>query len=140
MEGCCIKQLLQVLIRTPQSRKVWRRAALVRASGGGAALLAALNQRLIRITPLHHAQVCVQLGDSVPFRFHWPRAADLRVNAMAYRPYGRNPSSKLGHNARDEPANVGACRRAGLALARSLSPESSSAISIVTGTTPPQRA
>lgn len=52
-------------------------------------------------------QVCVQLGDPVPFRFHWPRAADLRANNMQYRPYGRNPNNKLGNNARDEPANIG---------------------------------
>ncbi len=49
----------------------------------------------------------MQLGDTVPFRFHWPRAADLRINSMAYRSYGRNPSSKLGNNARDEPASIG---------------------------------
>lgn len=53
-------------------------------------------------------QVCVQLGDVVPFRLHWPRGVDLRANNMQYRPYGRNPSHKLGNNARDDAANVGA--------------------------------
>ncbi len=47
------------------------------------------------------------LGDPVPFRVHWPRMADLRVNSMQYRPYGRSAASKLGVNARDEPASVG---------------------------------
>ena len=47
------------------------------------------------------------LGDPVPFRVHWPRMADLRVNAMQYRPYGRSAATKLGVNARDEPASVG---------------------------------
>lgn len=53
-------------------------------------------------------QVCVQLGDAVPFRLHWPRGVDLRANNMMYRPYGRNPAHKLGNNARDEPASIGA--------------------------------
>jgi hypothetical protein len=52
-------------------------------------------------------QVCVQLGDVVPFRLHWPRGVDLRANNMQYRPYGRNPSHKLGNNARDDAANIG---------------------------------
>lgn len=50
----------------------------------------------------------MQLGDAVSFRLHWPRGVDLRANNMMYRPYGRNPSHKLGNNARDEAANVGA--------------------------------
>ena len=47
------------------------------------------------------------LGDPVPHRVHWPKMADLRVNAMQYRPYGRSANTKLGVNARDEPASVG---------------------------------
>ena len=49
----------------------------------------------------------VLLTDSVPFRFNWPRSSDLRINNMQYRPYTRNNSTKLGDNARDEPATVG---------------------------------
>ena len=51
--------------------------------------------------------MCLQLDDSVPFRYHWPQMADLRVNGVQYRVYGRNPSNKLGANQRDEPANIG---------------------------------
>ena len=58
-------------------------------------------------------QVCVQLGDVVPFRLHWPRGVDLRANNMQYRPYGRNPSHKLGNNARDDAANVGRSYQSG---------------------------
>ena len=49
----------------------------------------------------------ILLTDSVPFRFNWPRSSDLRINNMQYRPYTRNNSTKLGDNARDEPATVG---------------------------------
>jgi hypothetical protein len=58
---------------------------------------------------LHHfiLQVaCLLLDDAVPNRIHWPRQAELRINAMVYRPYGRNSNTKLGGNARDEPANA----------------------------------
>ena len=47
------------------------------------------------------------LGDPVPHRIHWPKMADLRINSMQYRPYGRAATTKLGINARDEPASVG---------------------------------
>ncbi|EIE20885.1 hypothetical protein COCSUDRAFT_48449 [Coccomyxa subellipsoidea C-169] len=50
---------------------------------------------------------CIMMGDSVPMRIHWPRHADLRLNNMLYRPYSRNSATKLGANARDEPASVG---------------------------------
>ena len=49
---------------------------------------------------------CLLLDDAVPNRVHWPRQAELRINAMVYRPYGRNSNTKLGGNARDEPANA----------------------------------
>ena len=49
---------------------------------------------------------CIMQGDSVPMRIHWPRHADLRINNMVYRPYSRNSATKLGANARDEPASV----------------------------------
>ena len=63
-------------------------------------------------SPHEHGRVllqiaCLLLGDSVPHRIHWPRNADLRVNNMQYRPYGRSAGAKLGPNARDEPASVG---------------------------------
>lgn len=48
------------------------------------------------------------LPDPVPTRMHWPRFADLRVNSMSYRPYGRQANVKIGGNIRDEPANIGA--------------------------------
>ena len=57
--------------------------------------------------------MCVQLGDVVPFRLHWPRGVDLRANNMQYRPYGRNPSHKLGNNARDDAANIGVAFKEG---------------------------
>ena len=63
--------------------------------------------------PVFWTQVCVQLGDVVPFRLHWPRGVDLRANNMQYRPYGRNPSHKLGNNARDDAANIGAASEEG---------------------------
>ncbi|CAL8467896.1 g7434 [Coccomyxa elongata] len=50
---------------------------------------------------------CIMLNDSVPMRIHWPRHADLRLNNMLYRPYARNSNTKLGANARDEPASIG---------------------------------
>ena len=49
---------------------------------------------------------CLLLDDPVPNRIHWPRQAELKINSMVYRPYGRNAISKLGGNARDEPANA----------------------------------
>lgn len=49
---------------------------------------------------------CLLLDDAVPNRIHWPRQAELRINAMVYRPYGRNSNTRLGGNARDEPANA----------------------------------
>jgi len=49
---------------------------------------------------------CLLLDDAVPNRIHWPRQAELRINVMVYRPYGRNSNTKLGGNARDEPANA----------------------------------
>lgn len=52
---------------------------------------------------------CVQLGDPVAARFHWPRFADLRVNSMSFRPYARQVNIKVGNNIRDDPANIGVC-------------------------------
>ena len=49
---------------------------------------------------------CLLLDDTVPNRIHWPRQAELKINGMVYRPYGRNSNTKLGANARDEPANA----------------------------------
>ena len=49
---------------------------------------------------------CLLLDDPVPNRIHWPRQAELKINSMVYRPYGRNSNTKLGVNARDEPANA----------------------------------
>lgn len=49
---------------------------------------------------------CLLLDDPVPNRIHWPRQAELKINSMVYRPYGRNANTKLGANARDEPANA----------------------------------
>lgn len=49
---------------------------------------------------------CLLLDDPVPNRIHWPRQAELKINSMVYRPYGRNQNTKLGGNARDEPASA----------------------------------
>lgn len=49
---------------------------------------------------------CLLLDDPVTNRIHWPRQAELKINSMVYRPYGRNSNTKLGVNARDEPANA----------------------------------
>eukprot|EP00798_Chlamydomonas_sp_ICE-L_P020010 gene20010-26724_t len=51
--------------------------------------------------------VSILLHDTVPDCLHWPQISDLRVNRYQYRVYGRNPSTKLGGNQRDEAANVG---------------------------------
>jgi len=57
---------------------------------------------------VRHVQVaCLQLGDTVPLRVHWPRNADLRMNSMMYKPYGRSQNTKLGANSRDDMASVG---------------------------------
>ncbi len=48
------------------------------------------------------------MHDEVPFRYHWPRHVDLRVNNMQYRPYTRAQNVKMGINQRDEPASIGA--------------------------------
>ena len=50
--------------------------------------------------------VCLLLGDAVPFRFHWPQNMELRVNDVAYKPYGRPVNQKIGNNVRDEPVNL----------------------------------
>ena len=49
---------------------------------------------------------CLLMHDTVLNRMHWPRQAELKINHMVYRPYGRNGNTKLGNNARDEPANA----------------------------------
>ncbi|KAL3142516.1 hypothetical protein ABBQ38_002838 [Trebouxia sp. C0009 RCD-2024] len=49
---------------------------------------------------------CLLLDDPVSNRTHWPRQAELKINSMVYRPYGRNQNTKLGGNARDEPASA----------------------------------
>lgn len=56
--------------------------------------------------------MCLMLNDTVPFRFHWPLNADLRLATSGteetqYKVYGRNQANKLGANQRDEPANIG---------------------------------
>lgn len=70
--------------------------------------------------------MCLQLNDTVPFRYHWPTASDLRVNNMQYRVYSRAAHLKLGANQRDEAANIGilcqpgvgwVCARGGLGAA-----------------------
>ena len=50
--------------------------------------------------------MCLLLNDPVPFRFQWPRNAELRINGMSYRVYSRPPGGKVGNNLRDEPANL----------------------------------
>ncbi len=50
---------------------------------------------------------CLDVHDEVPFRLHWPRYVDLRVNNMQYRTYMRAPNMKMGINQRDEPASIG---------------------------------
>lgn len=57
--------------------------------------------------------VSLLLNDPVPFRFQWPRNAELKVNQMAYRVYSRQASSKIGNNVRDEPANLATTTFAG---------------------------
>lgn len=50
---------------------------------------------------------CLEMGDAVQFRYHWPRHMDLRVNNMPYRPYNRSTNARMGINQRDEPASIG---------------------------------
>ncbi|KAK2078128.1 hypothetical protein QBZ16_003996 [Prototheca wickerhamii] len=60
---------------------------------------------------------CIQLSDEVPCRVHWPRNMDLRCNGVSYRPTGRANNAKMGINARDEAADLGAlCSRGRNAL------------------------
>lgn len=55
----------------------------------------------------HQLQVaCVLLGDEVPFRVHWPKHADLRINNMRMNVARRNITHTLGANARDETVNI----------------------------------
>jgi hypothetical protein len=77
----------------PQHRRVSQRP------GGSRARLRAGRARA--------QAACLLLGDAVGARVHWPRNADLRVNNMQYRPYGRQANAKLGGSARDEPASIG---------------------------------
>lgn len=49
---------------------------------------------------------CLQLGDSVSNRFHWPKSAELRVNNMSYRVYQRDQVKAASANQRDEPAVI----------------------------------
>ncbi|GFH21597.1 uncharacterized protein HaLaN_18938, partial [Haematococcus lacustris] len=61
-----------------------------------------------RKNPAYRLQaLCLQLNDPVPFRFHWPTGAELKVGQNQYRVYGRQPHLKLGVNQRDEAANIG---------------------------------
>jgi hypothetical protein len=50
---------------------------------------------------------CVQVGDEVPHRFHWPKYVDLKVNNLPHRPYGRALNAKMGINQRDDVASIG---------------------------------
>eukprot|EP00951_Prasinocladus_malaysianus_P026383 scaffold234125_cov50-Prasinocladus_malaysianus.AAC.2 len=50
---------------------------------------------------------CMLLGDPTPYRIHWPLHSQLRINRIPYRVYGRNPSTKLGANGRDDSFSVG---------------------------------
>lgn len=56
---------------------------------------------------------CVQLGDSNPYRVHWPMGATLHVNRTQLRAYGRQSHVRLGPNQRDEPIDVSSFAAAG---------------------------
>ncbi|KAK9817204.1 hypothetical protein WJX72_011055 [[Myrmecia] bisecta] len=70
--------------------------------------LSAAQYNQVRGAPGHYQiQVaCMLMDDVVPNRYHWPCNADLRINNMQYRPYGRHANTKLGPNGRDEPASI----------------------------------
>lgn len=59
---------------------------------------------------------CVLLNDSVPFRVHWPKNADLRVNNVRFNTGRRNIMHALGPNGRDEPVSIGSAATAGMAF------------------------
>lgn len=83
----------------------WCQASLVLADCMRCFMLAGVCQP--RVCEARVQAACVLLGDDVPARLHWPRHAELRVNNMQYRPYGRSGAMRLGANARDEPASIG---------------------------------
>ena len=53
------------------------------------------------------------LRDSVPFRVHWPKNADLRINNVRFNTGRRNVAHALGPNGRDEAVSVGSTATAG---------------------------
>ena len=57
---------------------------------------------------------CVLLNDTVPFRVHWPKAADLRINSLRLQTGRRNVMHALGANGRDEAVNISASAVTGM--------------------------
>ena len=50
---------------------------------------------------------CLESGDKVPYRLHWPKHVDLRINTVPYRPYSRALNASMGINQRDDAASIG---------------------------------
>lgn len=49
---------------------------------------------------------CLNLGDEIYTRMHWPKNVSVRVNNLNVKPYMRGPSTELGINQRDSPVDV----------------------------------
>lgn len=52
----------------------------------------------------------------MPFRVHWPKHADLRINNMRMNVARRNITHTLGANARDETVNISSVALSGVPM------------------------
>eukprot|EP00210_Caulerpa_lentillifera_P000702 g679.t1 len=57
--------------------------------------------------------VCLQLGDEIQFRYHWPKQCSLKINNRSYRVYGRHAENSITKGQRDEPAPISTMVEAG---------------------------
>eukprot|EP00884_Botryococcus_braunii_P017845 jgi/Botrbrau1/4744/Bobra.0137s0016.1 len=66
------------------------------------------SEQMSRLTnPDYQLQAAtILLGDSVPFRVHWPMKVTMLVNGRAYRVSGRGSNMKLGDHQVDETAQI----------------------------------
>eukprot|EP00210_Caulerpa_lentillifera_P002192 g2106.t1 len=51
--------------------------------------------------------VCMQLGDEVQFRYHWPKHCTLTVNQQQFRVYSRHGENSITKGQRDDPFSIG---------------------------------
>ncbi len=98
--------------RVPTAGPILRAAAAAWPRGG--CVSDAIRQRVLEamgvdsfLSSLGLQVVCIQLDDTVQFRWHWPLMSDLRINGQSYRVYSRTANTKIGNNQRDDVANIG---------------------------------